>query len=346
MGKLGHDEDDQDQDTTVVDQDQPHVDDPNDDTDGTAVDKQDPSVPTVIEDDGEPTDSRIATEEDDDEQAEDQPQRRRETAKERRDRAKQARQRDKQAIDVLTQTTAKQNQTLEQLQKQLIVMQITDLDSRLATESNTAMQMDEVFAAAITQKNGKDAAAAAALRDQAKQNAWNYHNQKEALVKQLNTPRSVEVSFKGQAMEFLSDKPWYNPASGDEDSLIVEAMDKALSKKMNPNDPKYWATLDQKVRDRLPHKFSDAEDQDDEDAQDDPPRREQRQQQAAAPPRRKGPPTGGSSRSNSGGRATEIRLPPEMVQTMKDAGYWDDPKVRARVAQRYVDGVKKNKSNG
>lgn len=350
MGKLtGEDEDDDKSLDTATDGDQPqHVDDPADDTDGSAVDKQDPSVPTVIEDDAAPADDARLSDDQDDEEDDEQPQRKRETARERRERAKNARARDKQDLDLLRQTVAKQNEVLDKMQKQQIVMQITDLDSRLATESNTATSMDEVFAAAITAKNGKDAAAAAALRDQAKQNAWALFHQKENLVKQLNAPRAQEVSFKGQAMDFLKDKPWYNPASGDEDSLIVEAMDKALSKTMNPNDPNYWATLDKKVRARLPHKFTDADDQDDEDAQDDPapPRRQQRQPQQDAAPRRKGPPTGGSSRTQSGSRPSEIRLPPEMVQTMKDAGYWDDPKTRARVAQRYIDGVKKNKSNG
>lgn len=343
MGKLSGEDEDNDQDTTT---DQPqHVDDPNDDTDPEQqVDAQDPSVPTVVEDDGEAdADARLQTDEADDD-AEDEPRRHRETPKERRERAKAAKARDKQDIEILRATTVKQNATLEQLQKQLIVMQITDLDTRLATESNTAQQMDNVFAAAITAKNGQDAAAAASLRDDAKQKAWNLFHQKEALVKQLNAPRATEVPFKNQAMAFIADKPWYNPASGDEDSLIVEAMDKALSKTMNPNDPKYWETLDKKVRAKLPHKFAgtDAQPQDDDDAEDEPaPRRQQ-----AAAPRRKGPPTGGSSRTQSGSRPSEIRLPPEMVSAMKEAGKWDDPKVRARVAQRYIDGVKLNKRNG
>jgi hypothetical protein len=327
MGTLsGQDEDDQDQDVITP------PDDPNDDTDPSQqVQAEDDSVPQVLEE----GDARIAA--DADEDTDDEPQRRRETAKERRERAKLARNRDKQDLDLLRQTTAKQNAALEQMQKQLLVMQITDLDSRLATESTTANQMDEVFAAAITAKNGKDAATAASLRDAAKQNAWNIFHQKENLVKQLNAPRAAEVTFKDKALGFLADKPWYNPASGDEDSLIVEAMDKALSKNMNPNDPKYWETLDQKVRDRLPHKF-EADDQDEVD--DEPAPRRQ------AAPHRKGPPTGGTSRTTSGSRPSEIRLPAEMVQTMKDAGYWDDPKIRARVAQRYIDGVKQNKRNG
>ncbi len=29
---------------------------------------------------------------------------------------------------------------------------------------------------------------------------------------------------------------------------------------------------------------------------------------------------------------------------MKEAGYWDDPKIRARVAKRYIDGLKNNRN--
>jgi hypothetical protein len=349
MGKLsGEDEDQQEQ---TGDEAAPYVADPGDDTDPEQqVDKQDDSVPTVIEasDDEPQGDKRIATDEDDDGETSEEgeePRRKRETAKERRDRAKAARARDKQDIDLLRATTQKQDQALLALSRQLIVMQVTDLDSRLATETNTANQMDEIFAAAITQKNGKDAAAAAKLRDEAKQNAWNLYHQKEALVKQLNQPVRQEVPYKNQAMAFVADKPWYNPASGDEDSLIVEAMDKALAKTMNPNDPAYWATLDKKVRARLPHKFNDTSQDDDgaEDDQDEPaPRAQQRQ---AAAPRRKGPPTGGSSRSQGSGNRGDIHIPAAMVAAMKEAGHWDDPKVRARVAKRYIDGIKNN-SNG
>jgi hypothetical protein len=81
---------------------------------------------------------------------------------------------------------------------------------------------------------------------------------------------------------------------------------------------------------------SDAQDDDD---QDDAPVTTQR---------RKGPPTGGTNRSSGNGNRnpSQIVLPPEMVAAMKEAGKWDDPKVRQRVAQRYIDGVKNRNRNG
>jgi hypothetical protein len=214
------------------------------------------------------------------------------------------------------------------------------LDSRLATELATADQMDKVFGAAITAKNGDDARRAAQLRDEAKQRAWNIHNEKQAILQQANQRDNAPqaVPYQAKAIDFLKDKQWYNPQAGDEDSLVVEALDKALSKQMNPNDPNYWDTLDKKVRARLPHRFQqsqrdDSNDDDGEDDSDPAPRQQSR----------RGPPTGGSSRDRSGGNPRQYVLPAEMVSAMKEAGHWDDPKTRQRVAKRYIDGLKNNR---
>lgn len=327
MGTLSGEDEDQDQ-----SQDARVNDDPNDDTDQSQqVQVEDPSVPRVVEASEGGEDERIATGSDDDEA----PQHRgRESAKERRERVKRAKERDKQELDILRQSIAKQDAAMQELQKQLIVSRITELDNRLATESQTATQMDDVFAKAISAKNGEDAAAAARIRDDAKQKAWAIYHEKEKLVQQLQAPKRVAAPYAAQARQFVADKPWYNPGSGDEDSLIVEALDRALMKTMNPEDPRYWETLDKKVRARLPHKFQ--QEQQEQDEQDEAPQR-----QSA----RKGPPTGGSSKTTSTRSSPgEIRLPKEMVDTMKEAGYWDDPKIRARVAKRYIDGLKNNRN--
>lgn len=328
MPKLGH-EDDQDQDVNN------HVDDPNDDTDPNQQDAQaeDPNVPTVVEDE------RIATSDEGDgeqDEGDDGRSRRRESAKERRERARQAKENDKREIDILRRTTAKQDQRLKDLEKQLTVTRVTDIDERLATAINEAERFDEVFGRAITAKNGDDARLAAKLRDEAKQRAWTLHNEREQIIQTAQVPQQkTEVPYASKAVDFLKDKQWYNPQSGDEDSLVVEALDKALMKTMDPNDPKYWTTLDKKVREKLPHRYS--RNQQDDDGQD-----EGDDYVETPAPRRKGPPTGGTNRSSGNGNRgpAQISLPKEMVDAMKESGNWDDPVRRARVAKRYVDGLK------
>lgn len=327
MPKLGV-EDDEDQSQQVLD--------PNDDTDESAQapPAEDPTVPRVVEASDE--DERLATsdegESDDDDVAPQQNTRRKESAKERRERARRAKEADKQTIELLTKTVAKQNEAVEKLRKEFSVKRVTDLDERISTAIAEADQFDGIFYKAI-KTNPEDARQAAKLRDEAKQRAWQLDGEKQKILAEANQPRQQqEVPYKDKALRFLSDKKWYNPGSGDEDSLVVEALDKALTKTMNPNSDEYWDTLESKVREKLPHRFESQDDQDEGGV--DSPQPKPRSQA------RKGPPTGGSSRSTGGGNQREIALPKEMVEAMKEAGHWDDPKVRARVAQRYVDGVR------
>ncbi len=339
MAKLGHEEDDQDQDQSVALEGDAES--RQNDPDAQQHEETEDQVVVVAEE----GDRRLHADATDDDQADggeagENRSRKRETARERRERARLAKERDKLEIDLLRRTTAKQDARLQELERTLTVTRVTDLDTRLATELATADQMDKVFGAAITAKNGDDARRAAQLRDEAKQRAWNIHNEKQLIIQQANqrdqTPQAVP--YQSKAIDFLKDKQWYNPQSGDEDSLVVEALDKALSKQMNPNDPNYWDTLDKKVRERLPHRFQRTQQRDDsnDDADED-------YEPAPRQQSRKGPPTGGSSRDRSNGGVQQIRLPSEMVDAMKEAGHWDDPKVRQRVAKRYIDGLKNNR---
>jgi hypothetical protein len=340
MSRLGYEEDD-DQNTGVEEQDQ---------TEHTEEGEQNVEITEpqvrVVE---ETQDQRIAAEAGDEhEEEQDESQgRRRETAKERRARAKAAKERDKQELDLLRATVAKQADRQSQIERELVVTRITDIDNRLATAAQEAQTFDNIFAKAITAKNGEDAAEAQRLANDAKVR-WNQLKQnRDQLAKVLENggQQQQEKPYAGKAREWLQKNSWYNPASGDEDSLIAEAIDKALMKKMNPESPEYWTTLTQKVRERLPHRFGRSQttqqDDPDDDGDDDdvaPVRTETR---------RRGPPTGGSSRTNSGrGGPSEIRLPREMVEAMKEAGHWNDPKQRERVAKRYLESIKNSRTGG
>ncbi len=341
MGTLRDEDDDQEstEQHVEVEQEQPEAEDTN-----------------VIEAGGEQDqeDQRIAAEQDDDagsEEEEDGEQhtRRRETARQRRERARRAKQQDKEELQILRATTAKQDQRLNQMERALIETRVADFENRLATAQSYVNQWNEVDIKATKAGNVQDAVTARQYREQAAKEAAQYAQHVQQLRSALQGSGQQQAPqpppFAPMAMNFLKDKPWYNPKQGDEDSLIVEALDKALQKTMDPNDPRYWNELDRRVRKRLPHKFrqtsSQESDEDydvaDDDSQEEAPRTRQTSQ-------RRGPPTGGSSRTTStGGKVTEIRLPAQMVEAMKEAGQWDDPKKRASVAKRYLAGLKQNR---
>jgi hypothetical protein len=88
----------------------------------------------------------------------------------------------------------------------------------------------------------------------------------------------------------------------------------------------------------LPHRAKQTQDDGDDDYYE----------QETRTTTRRGPPTGGTSRSSSGssnGSAQQIRLSPERVQGLKDAGLWDDPKDRMRMAKKYAEYDRQNKQS-
>lgn len=284
----------------------------------------------VIEDNGQ-QDERIAQSDDD----EPQHQRRKETAAERRNRAKEAKIRDKRELDFQRREMKRLEQQVHDLTQGQVVTRVTELDNRLASAQAEVVQWERVKAAAISKHEGADAVAADnylnAAKDKYNQAQWD----KQQVVAAAQQPRHTEVPFAGLMQEFLDANEWYDPKGVDEDSLIVKAIDNAVAQKYKPTDPAYWRELQKRVDARLGNDRQQSRNDDsDEDDVDEP----------VVTRKRQGPPVGGSNRSNSTGGSgnTQIRLSPERVQAMKDAGLWDDPKVRAKMAKTYSEYDRNN----
>lgn len=274
----------------------------------------------VVEDDGK--DVRTVDKEDDehDDEPGEKHQRQRETAAERRARAKLAKERDKRELDFQKRELLRQDALIKQLQKGQTETRVTDLDNRIATANHEANQFDVIFGKAITAQKGDDAREAARLRDEARTRAWEADQEKRAIIAQAQKQPAPQVPYLDKAQAFMAANPWYNANGNDADSKIVTEIDNAVAKDYIPTSDAYWNELQRRVQKNLPHRFSE-----DDTADDTPPTRQ-----------RKGPPTGGSSRSNSS-TSTQIRLSPERVAAMKEAGVWDDPVQRARMAKAYAN---------
>lgn len=128
---------------------------------------------------------------------------------------------------------------------------------------------------------------------------------------------------------------WYDPQGGDEDSLIVHAVDAAVAKDgFNPNEEEYWDELSSRLRKRLPHRFTKDDGRDKRRASEDLSDVDLDEDDRGEP--KGGSPTGGSSReSPSGGQS--IRVPKAYIDALKEAGYdWDDPEIKQRMTRRYI----------
>jgi hypothetical protein len=297
-----------------------------------------PEVDVIEASDDDGQDERISGA-DEREHDDDRQQRRKETAAERRERQRQAKLRDKREIEFQRAELARLERTVQELSQGQVVTRVTELDNRISSAESEVKQWESVKAAAINARNGADVVAsekflsdAQLKRDQAR---WDREN----LIRQANAPKAPQLpSYAGYAKAFFDANPWYDHSGGDEDSLIVKALDAAVAREYNPNSAEYWNELQRRVNKRLGKQPTTRRDsrEEDYDVEDEP---EPRQQT------RRGPPTGGSTRGNSsaGGRQ-QIRLSPERVQALKDANLWDDPKSRERMAKQYAEYDRLNRN--
>jgi hypothetical protein len=125
------------------------------------------------------------------------------------------------------------------------------------------------------------------------------------------------------AKSWMESNSWYDPNGSDEDSEIAKVIDAKLAKEgYDPSSADYWDELDARLQKRLPHRYTQQQDE---------PRRRPRSFVT------------GSGRESTGGRqGNTLVLEPEQVRAIKEAGFWDDPAMRAKMIKRYAQQARNN----
>ena len=126
------------------------------------------------------------------------------------------------------------------------------------------------------------------------------------------------------AKSWMESNSWYDPNGSDEDSEIAKVIDAKLAKEgFDPSSADYWDELDARLQKRLPHRYTQSQDE---------PRRRPRSFVT------------GSGRESTGGRqGNTLVLEPEQVRAIKEAGFWDDPAMRAKMIKRYAEQARNNR---
>jgi hypothetical protein len=128
------------------------------------------------------------------------------------------------------------------------------------------------------------------------------------------------------ATQWLQSNSWYDPSGEDVDSRIAKVIDNSLaSEGWDPSDPEYWDELDNRLKERLPHRYTG------------------KSGATNSRSRRTGTSTGRADVSGGSNPKNTFTLSRERVQALKDAGMWDDPQKRAKAIRRYADFDRANK---
>lgn len=205
-------------------------------------------------------------------------------------------------------------------------------DQRLNETVSEITTVDRIIAKAIEQGAGEDVAKALAIRDQLLERQRQLKALKEQSVAEKPQKQGPDPRVAAYAKEWISANNWYDPRGGDEDSMIVQAIDKRLAAEgYNPATEDYWIELDNRVAKRLPHKYG-------EDAVEEAPKAQK------AAPKRGGPPVGGKREYASPSTRKEVYISPERKQALIDAGVWENAELRQRYIKRYAEYDRNNSS--
>lgn len=149
----------------------------------------------------------------------------------------------------------------------------------------------------------------------------------EAKQPRNNVPSPATEVVQQNATEWLNSNRWYDPSGKDTDSRIAKVIDNALaSEGWDPADPEYWDELDNRLKERLPHRYTSKVSSGSNDRN-----------------RRGGTSSGRTDVSGSAIAKNTFTLSRERVQALKDAGMWDDPAKRAKAIRNYADFDRKNR---
>lgn len=133
-----------------------------------------------------------------------------------------------------------------------------------------------------------------------------------------NAPAS-NAELQKHAGRWMERNSWFRPEGDDEDSEIAKVIDQKLVKEgWNPATKEYWKELDRRLQKRLPHLYTNDDDE-------------------TGSRRPRSIVTGsGRESTTSGGTRNTFVLSPEQVRAIKDAGLWDNPESRNRMIKRYA----------
>ena len=130
-----------------------------------------------------------------------------------------------------------------------------------------------------------------------------------------------DMSVQRHAADWMERNNWYDPQTKDVDSKIAKVIDEGLvAEGFDPRSAEYWDELDNRLQNRLPHRYTD-------DADEKP---------FVKRPRSAVTGSGRESASSSGGR-NSFTLSADQVRAMKDAGMWEDPALRSKMIKRYAN---------
>ena len=211
---------------------------------------------------------------------------------------------------------------LADVEKKSQQFELSRLDKAIEDEELRLKYFDAKRREAINNSNGDAYTQASNSFEEARRKYDAMRALKERASKTESEPQADPKMLR-HAKSWMESNSWYDPNGSDEDSEIAKVIDAKLAKEgYDPSSADYWDELDARLQKRLPHRYTQQQDE---------PRRRPRSFVT------------GSGRESTGGRqGNTLVLEPEQVRAIKEAGFWDDPAMRAKMIKRYAQQARNN----
>ncbi len=292
----------------------------------------------------EPAGDQRASSEAEADAADDKKKKDRESSADRRKRQREARERLEKQLDFY----AKRNEQLER--------RFSEVEQRqFASEKLTIQQAIDQIEAQLKEAKKIEAEA---IRDsdgdsavEARDIAASLENKKQKLLRvkeRAENPPERRDTTPPPAMAAAFDwiktnKDWYDPLGGNEDSVLASAIEDRLSREgsFNPATPAFWEELDKRLKARG---IGRKEEVDEKEADDDNAASNAAHRSGNGKPagerkdvrtKSNGGPKVSVNGANRALKANEVYVSPDRKAAMIEAGVWDDPVLKQKMLKDY-----------
>ena len=211
---------------------------------------------------------------------------------------------------------------LSQVDRRQSGSDVAKLEEELNQAISTANEAREHLKNSAEANDGTGVAEATELYYTARRRAEYLTGVRKSIQKQsVQQNQHIDPRLANNAAKWIAENKWYKHTGTDTDSVLTKAVDDQLaSEGYDARTPEYWDELTDRLREKLPHRFTKA-----------------RSVGKSGAPVSGGSKNSGDSVGSSEGGQGKFFLSKNRIDALKATGDWDDPARRDKMIKKYQE---------
>jgi len=238
--------------------------------------------------------------------------------KEKKERYKRINEEKDTQLELLQRQNRELLDRLTAVERRGVQSEVSSMEKKIQDEEERYKWAQDQMKKAMGELDGETFVSAQQVQADAEKKLEYWRWKKQNTIEQAEAPPKADPKVINYANQWMSKNKWYDPNGNDPDSEIARVIDAQLVKEnYDPASAEYWEELDARVKERIP-------------------RRQSRPRSVV---------TGSERETASEKDGNSFYISPERVRAMKEAGFWDDPKMRSKMIKRFAEWNRNNREN-